>query len=141
MILQVLKKDTDHDDFSIFNSNSNTQNILNKEVIEQGSIVSNNLKNNSLFCYTSSNTTLPAENICHDKNGKMPYFSYSERYSECLKHSSNIMKLFTTSQSILNINFCKKIHKDECPLDSKEFVDFDNVVYLLLKSDSNNQAF
>lgn len=71
---------------------------------------------------------------------KHVFYSFEDTFKECMKDSTNLMKFFTTSQSMLNLNFCKLIHKDDCPLNISEFNDFDSIIYLLLKCESNNNA-
>lgn len=67
-------------------------------------------------------------------------FSYQELCPDLLKIPSNVLKLFTSGPSILNVRITKRIHRDSCPVDDKLFTDFNKIVYLILKSDGKDRT-
>jgi len=69
-----------------------------------------------------------------------PRFSYAEACPEVLNHTSNVMKLFTSTNSLLNIKIAKRIHRDTCPVNDAIFNEFDKVVYLILKCDRKERS-
>ncbi|KAI5168640.1 hypothetical protein PAEPH01_0293 [Pancytospora epiphaga] len=61
-------------------------------------------------------------------------FLIIERYSGVLKEPANVIKLFSSSNSILNLKIARDINKNGCPLNNPVFMNFDVVVYMLEKS-------
>ncbi|ELA41760.1 uncharacterized protein VICG_01264 [Vittaforma corneae ATCC 50505] len=73
-------------------------------------------------------------------NDSKEKFCFDEKFQEQLANPAGILKLFTSSSSILNVKFTKKIHKDSCPMDDPKFNDFDKIVYLILKCDRKDRV-
>lgn len=67
-------------------------------------------------------------------------FCIDEKFQDQLSSPANILKLFTSSSSVLNVKFTKKIHKDVCPVDDPKFNEFDKIVYLVLKCDRKDRT-
>lgn len=66
-------------------------------------------------------------------------FKVYEKYAESLENTKNILKLFTTSNSILNLRIVKSIHKNACPLTMPLFLDFDKIAYLFIKCNGGSE--
>ena len=81
---------------------------------------------NSTFAYSSPSTHC--------------YFKIEEVFSSFLSSTDNLRKFFNLSNSILNLKFAKKIHKDCCPLENKKYKDFNKLVYLIVKCNGNDKA-
>lgn len=68
-----------------------------------------------------------------NRDPRYRYFKVFEVFSDYLSSLDNLKKLFNLSNSILNLKFAKKIHKDSCPLENEKFNEFNKIVYLLIK--------
>lgn len=93
------------------------------------------VQNNSIEkCYEIS-----YNDICIDPESQTTtyQYSYSELYPIQLSQRNNIIKHFTMLPSLININIAKNIHSESCPFESEGFKDYNDVVYLLLKTDSD----
>lgn len=74
-----------------------------------------------------------------DESGKEK-FRYKETCPEVLSHTANVLKLFASTNSVLNVRIAKKIHKDSCPVGDPKFNDFDKLAYMLLKCDGKERS-
>ena len=65
-------------------------------------------------------------------------FVVVEKFKDQLRSSENILKLYSSTNSILNIKKVMKIHKNGCPLKDEFFLDFNRIVYLIYKCNVND---
>lgn len=63
-------------------------------------------------------------------------FTYTEKYPDQLRDPKNILRLFTTSRTVLNHKFLRALCKAGCPLDSLGPRDYDRLAYMVLKCNS-----
>lgn len=67
-------------------------------------------------------------------------FSIAEKYQKPLEKPRNILRLFTTSSTVLNSRLATTIHKGGCPLDSPLFMDHSKIAYMLMKCMPSDEA-
>ncbi|KAM0680569.1 hypothetical protein GINT2_001257 [Glugoides intestinalis] len=71
--------------------------------------------------------------IEHSVNDSVNFFTIHEEFASFLTSQENVLKLFTSTSSILNIKVVKRIHRDCCPLTDPKFQEFNKILYLILK--------